>query len=76
MLPGFFHDTLGERDRASAVARARAFLIACFAGPPPDRGELLRAYRTGYTRDEADRLATPLSIASPRGAAWGSSGSA
>jgi Putative methyltransferase/Serine aminopeptidase, S33 len=71
VLPGFFHDTLGERDRASAVARARAFLIACFAGPPPDRGELLRAHRTGYTRDEADRLATPLSIASPRGAAWG-----
>jgi alpha-beta hydrolase superfamily lysophospholipase len=71
VLPGFFHDTLGERDRASAVARARAFLIACFAGPPPDRGELLQAHRTGYTRDEADRLATPLSIASPRGAAWG-----
>jgi hypothetical protein len=71
VLPGFFHDTLGERDRAPAVAQARAFLESRFAEPPPDGREILQAHRTGYTRDEADRLATPLSMTSPQGAAWG-----
>ena len=32
-LPGFFHDTLGERDRAPALARIRSFIQARFAEP-------------------------------------------
>lgn len=59
VLPGFFHDTLGEKDRASALALARRFLLAQFDRPDP-RPDLRQAHRAGFTRDEADRLATPL----------------
>ena len=37
ILPGFFHDTLGERDRHLAVGRARRFLLEAFATAPNDR---------------------------------------
>ena len=30
LLPGFFHDTLGERDRAHALSRARRFILRNF----------------------------------------------
>ncbi|WP_017759806.1 alpha/beta hydrolase, partial [Pseudacidovorax intermedius] len=33
-LPGFFHDTLGERDRAGAVAAVRGFILRLFDAPP------------------------------------------
>lgn len=69
VLPGFFHDTLGERDRAVAVAKARRFILDRFA-EPPHRPDLLDAHRAGHTRDEADRLATPLPVLSPRGLYW------
>ncbi len=36
VLPGFFHDTLGERDRAPAVAKVRA-LLSRSASPSPVR---------------------------------------
>jgi SAM-dependent methyltransferase len=32
--------------------------------------DVTQAHRSGYTRDEADRLATPLSLLSPRGLYW------
>ncbi len=69
VLPGFFHDTLGEKDRAIAIAKARTFILARFAeaaGPPV----LLHADQQGFTRDEADRLASPLPVASFRGLYW------
>jgi alpha-beta hydrolase superfamily lysophospholipase/phosphatidylglycerophosphate synthase len=69
VLPGFFHDTFGEQDRALAVENARDFILARFAeapGPP----SLLDADRVGYTRDEADRLASPLPALAPRGLYW------
>lgn len=69
ILPGFFHDTLGERDRAPVVARIRDFVLRHFAAPL-HRPDLLEADRWGYTRDEADRLASPLPLASPRGLFW------
>jgi len=69
VLPGFYHDTLGERDRAKALEKVRAFLLARFAEPPVV-ADMRRAHLTGYTRDEADRLATPLSLFSPRGLYW------
>src|SRR5262245_52617978 len=34
VLPGFYHDTLGERDRKQAVDKARDFIRARFAAPP------------------------------------------
>lgn len=68
-LPGFFHDTLGERDRAPAVAAMRAFILARFDAPqfPPD---LRDADQRGPTADEARALAAPLPVASPRGLYW------
>ena len=69
VLPGFFHDTFGERDRALAVVKARDFILARFA-EPAHSASLLDADRAGYTRDEADRLASPLPAWSPRGLYW------
>ncbi|TIT18764.1 MAG: alpha/beta fold hydrolase, partial [Mesorhizobium sp.] len=69
VLPGFFHDTLGERDRHKALDLIGPFLEKQFAAPekPVD---LIDADRVGYTRDEADRLASPLPLLSPRGLYW------
>ena len=69
VLPGFYHDTLGEKDRARAVGLAREFLIKRFEEPPVVV-DLTNAHRTGPTREEADRLATPLPAVSPRGLYW------
>ncbi|MER9677444.1 bifunctional alpha/beta hydrolase/class I SAM-dependent methyltransferase [Mesorhizobium sp. M0208] len=69
VLAGFFHDTLGERDRHKALDLIRPFLEKQFAAPekPVD---LTEADRAGYTRDEADRLASPLPLLSLRGLYW------
>lgn len=69
VLPGFYHDTLGERDRSSAVGHARRFILDRFF-EKPGRPSLLEADRWGHTRDEADRLATPLSPGTARGIYW------
>ena len=69
ILPGFYHDTLGERDRATALEKVRAFVTACFAEPPVV-ADLRQAHLSGATRDEADRLASPLPLLSPRGLYW------
>jgi alpha-beta hydrolase superfamily lysophospholipase/SAM-dependent methyltransferase len=69
VLEGFFHDTLGERDRARALDLVRPFLTRRFdaAEAPVD---LRSADLMGYTRDEADKLATPLEALSPKGLYW------
>jgi alpha-beta hydrolase superfamily lysophospholipase len=69
ILPGFYHDTLGEKDRKLATDKARAFILARFAAPL-NRPSLLDADKMGYTRDEADVLASPLPALSPRGLYW------
>jgi len=69
VLHGFLHDTLGERDRACAVDRVRAFLARVFATPRTDVS-LLDADQYGPTREEADALAAPLPTLSPRGLYW------
>jgi alpha-beta hydrolase superfamily lysophospholipase len=69
VLPGFYHDTLGERDRARAVARARSFLLRMFAKPLA-RPDLRDADQGGFTREESDALATRLHPLSPRGLYW------
>ena len=68
-LPGFFHDTLGERDRASAVDKVRAFVLRQFDAPAPEVN-LLQADQHGATADESRALAEPLSALSPRGLYW------
>ena len=69
VLPGFFHDTLGERDRAPALHKIHDFILARFA-EPWNRPSLLDADRSGFTRDEADELASPLPLTTVRGAWW------
>lgn len=58
LLPGFFHDTLGERDRAPAIAAIRRFITERFAQPLL-RPSLRDAHRHGPTFDEAEVLAWP-----------------
>ena len=69
VLHGFLHDTLGERDRAPALERVRAFLVRVFSAPR-ERVSLLDADLHGPTREEADALAAPLPALSPRGLYW------
>jgi len=69
VLPGFFHDTLGEKDRAIAIGHARRFLLERFE-QPLERPPLRHADRAGFTRDEADALASPLPALSARGLYW------
>jgi alpha-beta hydrolase superfamily lysophospholipase len=69
VLEGFFHDTLGERDRAPAVAMVNRFITGLFDRPPAP-AELRSADRQGFTADEARELATPLPWYTPRGAYW------
>lgn len=59
ILPGFFHDTLGERDRAHALSRARRFILESFEQPAA-RPSLLDADRCGWSCAEAESLAAPL----------------
>lgn len=69
VLPGFFHDTLGERDRHLAVNRARRFILQNFA-QAAERPSLLDADRLGATCAEAESLAAPLARNSPRELYW------
>ena len=69
VLPGFLHDTLGERDRALALAKARNFMLGLF-DRAPERRDVTDADRRGFTKDEADALERPLARFSPRGLYW------
>ncbi len=71
MLKGFYHDTLGERDRKQAIDLVRGFLEARF-DEEPQRASLTEAHITGPSRNEADRLASPLPFLSLRGLYWAS----
>lgn len=69
LLPGFFHDTLGEADRHLAVSKARGFIELLFS-QPFSRPQLLDADRIGFTKAEAEGLSTPLPPLSPAGLYW------
>ncbi|WP_273727678.1 bifunctional alpha/beta hydrolase/class I SAM-dependent methyltransferase [Brucella gallinifaecis] len=71
VLKGFYHDTLGERDRKPALALIHDFIEARFA-EASQRTDLTDAHIAGHTRDEADRLSSPLPLLSPRGLYWAS----
>ncbi len=57
VLDGFYHDTLGERDRKLAVDAARRFILREFDTPSAPRS-LLDADQIGPFREESDRLAS------------------
>lgn len=69
VLPGFLHDTLGERDRHLAVNRARRFILQAFQTPAVEPS-LLDADRMGPFCAEAEALATPLPKHSLRNMYW------
>ncbi|MCB9497073.1 MAG: alpha/beta fold hydrolase [Fibrobacteria bacterium] len=71
LLDGFFHDTLGERDRAPVVAKMRAFLLERFE-QELSRPDLVRSHLEGFTRDESLRISEKLGPLSPRGLYWAS----
>ena len=69
MLPGFYHDTLGELERAPALAKLRRFVLQRFAEAPaiPDQR---RAHEASPSQIESDALAAPLPWWSPRAWYW------
>lgn len=69
ILPGFFHDTLGERDRAVAITSAKRFILQNFEYPL-DRASLLDADKIGLTCAESESLAAPLPHNSLRDLYW------
>lgn len=62
---GFYHDTLGEKNRALAIARAREFIVRMFT-QPAEPASLRDADTSGYTWDECESLRHPLPRFSPR----------
>lgn len=60
VLDGFYHDTLGELDRARAVDLARAFIVRQFA-VPASVPSLLDADKHGLTKTEFDNISRPPS---------------
>lgn len=69
VLKGFYHDTLGEKDRAIAVAHARRFILECF-DVKPEALDVTKAHLTGFTRDEQDRLSSRHDLLSLKGLYW------
>lgn len=65
VLDGFYHDTLGEKDRSRAIDKARAFLQTLFDAPPANVN-LLDADESGVTKAEFDRLRQPPSSIAAR----------
>lgn len=65
VFDGFFHDTLGEKDRHLPLAKAREFIDAQFA-KPYTLVELKNADISGATFEEAAQLQKPLSKFNPK----------
>jgi len=65
VFDGFYHDTLGERDRSALMGKIRDFIDRMFSAQQKE-DTLLDADQRGYTRDEELRLAQPLSALSPK----------
>ncbi len=65
ILPGFYHDTLGEKERAIALRKIADFIRTRFKEPPGVRS-LLDADRRGYTWEEHCKLNKPLLALSPK----------
>ena len=70
VFAGFYHDTLGEKDRHLPIGKLRDFLVRRFA-EPPSTPCLLDAHKTGYTKDEFDALSRPLPSLSPKALNFG-----
>jgi alpha-beta hydrolase superfamily lysophospholipase len=69
LLPGFYHDTLGERARAPALASCKRFILANFNAAPGQRS-LLNADRLGASCAESESLSALLPRNSIRDLYW------
>jgi alpha-beta hydrolase superfamily lysophospholipase/SAM-dependent methyltransferase len=69
VLPGFYHDTLGERDRADAVGKVRDFLLRQFDAPL-NRPDLRNEHRHGHSFEESKNLSIPYPPLSVKGLYW------
>lgn len=69
ILDGFFHDTLGEKNRKVAVDKIRRFIQQCFANPyiPVD---LLNADKIGPSCATAENLSSALPKKSIKNIFW------
>jgi alpha-beta hydrolase superfamily lysophospholipase/SAM-dependent methyltransferase len=65
VLEGFYHDTLGEQERARAIDKARAFMLRSF-GATYSEPDLTAADCSGVTKDEFDKLSRPPASAAAR----------
>ncbi|WP_137938438.1 bifunctional alpha/beta hydrolase/class I SAM-dependent methyltransferase [Chitinivorax sp. B] len=65
LFPGFFHDTLNEKDNHLPIGKAREFILRAFS-QPQSSPSLLNAHREGYTYQEYQALTQPLSMFSPK----------
>ncbi len=70
VFDGFYHDTLGEKDRHLAIAKLREFIVKRFSEPPATAC-LLDAHKSGYTKEEFDTLSRPLPALSPKAVSFG-----
>lgn len=66
ILPGFYHDTFGEKDREAAFAPMRSFIDRIFS-QPPYKPDYSRADLQGPSATAQKWLATPLPLCSPKG---------
>lgn len=71
VMPGFYHDTLGEENNHLVFEPMRRFIRERFE-EPLQTIDCTQAHIAGPSRVEADELATPLSPYSPRGLFWAS----
>lgn len=69
IFDGFYHDTLGEKDRKLAVDKVREFILQRFEGPV-EQLSLVTADKLSFTRTEADAIASPLKRFSLRWFYW------
>jgi alpha-beta hydrolase superfamily lysophospholipase len=69
ILPGFYHDTLGEKYRADAIGKARDFILRQFDAPL-NRPSLRDEHKHGHTFEEAKNLSVPFPPLSAKGLYW------
>ncbi|MDT0358621.1 bifunctional alpha/beta hydrolase/class I SAM-dependent methyltransferase [Herbaspirillum huttiense F1] len=69
VLPGFYHDTFGEKDRKIATDLAREFILRQFSQAWA-RPDLRQSHRQGPTFEESRQLSAPLPALSPKGLYW------
>ena len=70
-LPGFYHDTLGEKDRHLAVGKLRSFILNQYSGSTV-KPLFPKADQPDFTAAEAASIAAPLPRFSLKGLYWSS----